>query len=76
MNNISNPEDYKSLQHRISRKMLQKGVGKEILKLFRNSYNSTLSEEIILSRKEKILLSKLVLEEVFGEIQKEYILEL
>jgi|WetSurMetagenome_2_1015567.scaffolds.fasta_scaffold697325_2 hypothetical protein len=76
MNNISNPEDYKPLQHRISRKMLQKGVGKEILILFRNSYNTALSDEIILSRKEKKLLSKLVLEEVFVDIQKELYFEL
>jgi hypothetical protein len=71
MNNFSNPEDYKPLQHRISQKMLQKGFGKEILILFRNSYNNALSEEIMLSRKEKILLSKLVFEEVFVDIQKE-----
>ncbi len=71
MNNISNPEDYKPLQHRICRKMLQKGVGKKILIIFQNSYNNALSEEIILSRKEKMLLSKLVLEEVFVDIQKE-----
>jgi len=51
--------------------MLQKGVGKEILIIFQNSYNTALSEEIILSRKEKMLLSKLVLEEVFVDIQKE-----
>ena len=75
MKNITNPEDYKPLQYQISKKMLQKGVGKEIIKLFRNSYNSALSEEIIICKKEKILLSKLVLEEVFVDIRNELYLD-
>jgi hypothetical protein len=72
VNNISNPEDYKPLQYRISKKVLQKGVGEEMINLFQNSFNEVISEEkLILSKNEQIQLMKVVLEEVIIDIRKE-----
>ena len=71
MNNISNPEDYKPLQNRISKKVLQTDVSKEMMNIFQNSFDAVLlKERLILSKNEKIRLLKFVLEEVFIDLRK------
>ena len=71
MNNMTNPEDYKPLQYRISKKMIQKGASKEMMKVFQNALNAVLSEEnMVLSKNEQLHLSKSVLEELFIDIRK------
>jgi hypothetical protein len=71
MNNMTNPEDYKPLQYRISKKMIQKDASKEMMKVFQNALNAVLSEEnMVLSKNEQLHLSKSVLEELFIDIRK------
>jgi hypothetical protein len=70
MNNLINPEDFKPLQYRISKKLLEKDVSRKMISILQNSFTDVLSEEsIMLSKIEQKYLFKNILIEVLIDIQ-------